>query len=311
MARSIEEISAEIVAHRNEDCAYEPCATCTQMVPGNGDLDDAGEGVGAGKTGKIPGLRGKTQETDLFLHIEEGFLFRCLQKGGPELRQTGAEIISPGGDREEKTHQDQERDHSFRRISKIAALSRFRGSSLCPGRDLVYHGIMEILPEIAKRVSVRDFQDREVPGDVLERILEAGRLAPSAKNRQPWRFVAVTDPEKRKLLEKASFGQEHVGSAPVVVACCTTNIEYRMPNGQLSYPIDISLAASFMMLQAVREGLGTCIVTTYDETQAREIITVPFSMRVVLLLALGYGKEKEAGLRERLPLSRVSSIDHW
>jgi len=134
---------------------------------------------------------------------------------------------------------------------------------------------MEILPEIAKRVSVRDFQDREVPGDVLERILEAGRLAPSAKNRQPWRFVAVTDPEKRKLLEKASFGQEHVGSAPVVVACCTTNIEYRMPNGQLSYPIDISLAASFMMLQAVREGLGTCIVTTYDETQAREIITVP------------------------------------
>jgi nitroreductase len=170
---------------------------------------------------------------------------------------------------------------------------------------------MEVLPEIAYRVSVRDFGPETVPDDVLERVLEAGRLAPSAKNRQPWRFIAVRDPEKRKLLEQASFGQEHVGAAPVIIACCSTNTEYRMPNGQLSYPIDITLAASFMMLQAVREGLGTCIVTTYDETLVREILTVPFSMRVVMLLLAGYGKSGEDAVRDRLPLARVSSIDHW
>lgn len=170
---------------------------------------------------------------------------------------------------------------------------------------------MEILPEIVKRTSVRDFLPKEVEKEKIVRILEAGRLAPSAKNRQPWRFVVITDPDKRVLFERACFGQEHVGKAPVILACCSTNTEYRMPNGQLSYPIDISIAASFMMLQAQHEGLGTCIVTTYDETTVREILTVPFSMRVVLLLLLGYPTSKTTTTHDRFPLSRISSYDHW
>jgi nitroreductase len=170
---------------------------------------------------------------------------------------------------------------------------------------------MDLLPEIHKRVSIRDFEDRTISEDGLQRILEAGRVAPSAKNRQPWRFVVVRDPGKRKLFEQASFGQEHVGGAPVVIACCSTNTEYRMPNGQLSYPIDISIAASFMMLQAVREGFGTCLVTTFDETHIREILTVPFSMRVVLLLLIGYIRGNVEEHQERLPLSRIVSYDHW
>jgi nitroreductase len=175
----------------------------------------------------------------------------------------------------------------------------------------VYDGEMDVLPEIMKRISVRDFADKEIPADSMDRILEAGRLAPSAKNRQPWRFVVVRDRQKRKLFEQACFGQEHVGAAPAVIACCSTNTEYRMPNGQLSYPIDISLAASFMMLQAVREGMGTCIVTTFDETIIREILTVPFSMRVVMLLLVGYGKTEAEGEHDRLPTARISSFDHW
>ena len=170
---------------------------------------------------------------------------------------------------------------------------------------------MDLLPEIVKRVSVRDFTSQNVPSDVMDRILEAGRLAPSAKNRQPWRFVVLRDPEKKKLLEQACFGQEHVGTSAAAVACCSTNIEYRMPNGQPAYPIDISFAASFMMLQAVREGLGTCIVTTYDEALVREIVTVPFSMRVVLLLLLGFPAGMLPDHHDAFSGSRIISFDHW
>lgn len=170
---------------------------------------------------------------------------------------------------------------------------------------------MELLPEIMTRMSVRTFEDRPVDAEAISRILEAGRLAPSAKNRQPWRFIVIRDDEKRKLFERACFGQEHVGTAPAIIACCSTNTEYRMPNGQLSYPIDISIAASFMMLQAVHEELGTCLITTFDETVVREILTVPFSMRVVLLLLVGHAGDPSTEIRDRLPLSRISSYDHW
>jgi nitroreductase len=169
---------------------------------------------------------------------------------------------------------------------------------------------MGLLPEIINRVTVRRFDARGIDPACLERILEAGRLAPSAKNRQPWRFVIIQDGEKRKRFEQASFGQEHVGEAPAIIACCSTNIEYRMPNGQLSYPIDISFAVSQMMFQAVHEGLGTCVVTTFDEAALQEILTVPYSMRVVMLLLVGYAAERP-GFRDRMPFERVISYEHW
>jgi nitroreductase len=169
---------------------------------------------------------------------------------------------------------------------------------------------MDIVPEIARRVSIRVFTERKPERTQIGRILEAGRVAPSAKNRQPWRFIAVEDGAKRILLEKACYGQEHVGRAPLIIACCSTNIDYRMPNGQLSYPMDISIAASFMMLQAVREGLGTCLVSTFDEQQVREALTAPYLMRVVLLLLAGYPAEAPER-PERHPIGRISSFDHW
>ncbi len=169
---------------------------------------------------------------------------------------------------------------------------------------------MDLLPEIAKRASVRDFTDEPVPKAQIERILEAARIAPSAKNRQAWRFIVVQTHELKRRLEAACFGQEYVSKAPVIIACCTTNIDYKMPNGQLSYPIDISIAASFMMLQGVREDLGTCMITTYDEQEVRVALSVPYSMRVVLLLLVGH----PAAIHERaqkLPLKRIASYEHW
>ncbi len=169
---------------------------------------------------------------------------------------------------------------------------------------------MEILPEILNRKSIRQFSAKAVGKEPLHRIMEAGLKAPSAKNRQEWRFIVVMKEELRKRLQDAAFGQEHVGQAPAVIAACTTNIDYRMPNGQLSYPLDITFALSFMMLQAVHEGLGTCCVSTFDEQEAKEILTIPFSMRVVMLLLVGHpaGKSEPVG---RKPFKRSVSFDHW
>lgn len=169
---------------------------------------------------------------------------------------------------------------------------------------------MELLPEIKNRISIREYTSEPLTKAQIERILEAGRLAPSAKNRQAWRFIVVQDGSLRERLQTACFGQEYVGSAPAVIACCTTNVEYKMPNGQLSYPIDISIATSFMMLQAVRENLGTCVITTFDEQDVRVALSVPYSMRVVLLLLVGH-PAAQPERAQRLPLRRISSYDHW
>jgi nitroreductase len=167
-----------------------------------------------------------------------------------------------------------------------------------------------LLPEIANRRSIRNYQAKPVPEEVVDRILEAGRLAPSAKNRQAWRFIAIEDAELRKKIEDAAFGQEYVGQAPLILALCTTNIEYKMPNGLPSHPVDLSIAGAFMVLQAVHEGLGTCMVTTFREQEVKSLLTVPYSMRVVMLITVGYPDE-EPEPADRLPLTRVSSKDHW
>ncbi len=169
---------------------------------------------------------------------------------------------------------------------------------------------MELIPGIAEWQSTRKFTDQIVDTEALTRILEAGRKAPSAKNRQPWRFVVVKDGTTRGRIESAAFGQEHVGQAPVIVAACTTNVDYKMPNGQLSYPIDLTMAVSFMMLQAVSEGLGACVVTTYNEQEIKDILTVPYSMRVAMLLLIGHPADKPFPI-QRKPLSRIVSYDHW
>jgi len=169
---------------------------------------------------------------------------------------------------------------------------------------------MGLMPEIEHRYAAKEFTEEPVPQDVLETILEAGRLSPSAKNRQAWRFVAVTDPMLRNRIAEAAYGQEVVRSAPCVIALCTTNINFKMPNGQLSYPVDLGIASAFMMLQASHEGFGSCPVTTFMEDDVGRIITMPYGMKIVMLLAVG----KAAGnqpLRDRAARNRITSVNSW
>ena len=171
---------------------------------------------------------------------------------------------------------------------------------------------MALLPEIENRSSAKNFIDVSVEASKIDVILEAGRLAPSAKNRQPWRFIVVDKPETRSRIMSGAFGQDHVGQAPIIIAGCTTNVDYRMPNGLMSYPIDIAVSISFMMIQAEAEGLSSCVVTTFDEQEIKEILTVPYSMRIVMLLLVGYTEKKERALEaQRKPRSRIVSYNHW
>lgn len=169
---------------------------------------------------------------------------------------------------------------------------------------------MEMLPEIVKRRSIRAYKPEAIDSAVLERLLEAGRRAPSAKNRQAWRFVLVTREETRSRLQDACFGQEYVGQAGAILALCTTNVEYKMPNDQYSHPVDIGIASAFMMLQAEHEGLGSCPVTTFREADVKAILSIPYKMRVVMLLAVGKPAE-DPETTDRFPKDRVVGYEHW
>ena len=169
---------------------------------------------------------------------------------------------------------------------------------------------MQILDEIKNWVTIKKYLAKSIEPDVVDRILEAGVRAPSAKNRQPWRFIACTEQQVKSKITDAAYGQDHVASAPVIIAACTTNTEYKMPNGQNSYPIDISMAVAFMMIQARAEKLGACVVTTYDEAEIKDILSVPYSMRVVMLLLLGYPDENPILTKRKLK-SRVIAHEHW
>ena len=166
------------------------------------------------------------------------------------------------------------------------------------------------MPEILSRYSCKDFLDTPLSQHELASLIEAAHLAPSAKNRQAWRFVAVTRKDLREKITDACYGQEHVAKAPCLIACCTTNIDYKMPNGQLSYPVDLGVAGAYMSLQATHLGLGSCLITTFNEELVKTIITMPYLMKIVMIIAVGKPADTPAD-RQRLPLARIYSENSW
>ena len=171
---------------------------------------------------------------------------------------------------------------------------------------------MEILKEIRERYSAKNFLKREVEKEKIMRILEAGHLSPSAKNKQSWRFVVLTKADLKEKMKECCFEQDFVSDAGAIITLCTTSINYKMPNGHLSYPIDLGIVSAFMMLQATKDGLVTCPIGTFDERKVAKLLTIPYSMRAVLILLVGYeNKEDKKNTRDRIPLSKVISFEHW
>lgn len=169
---------------------------------------------------------------------------------------------------------------------------------------------MDVMEAIRKRHSIRSYEDKEVEEEKLNLILEAGRLAPSASNRQEWRYIVVRDKQTRQKLVDAAAGQAFVGEAPVVIACCAQTDGHIMRCGQPCYPIDVAISIDHMTLKAVEEGLGTCWIGAFNEAKAKEILGVPDEIRIVELLTLGYPTQIPEG-KARKELGELVKYERW
>jgi nitroreductase len=171
---------------------------------------------------------------------------------------------------------------------------------------------MDFYDAVRKRLSVRSYKPDPVPEDVLNRILEAGRLAPSAKNYQPWKFIVVKDAAIRQALVPACRGQGSVGQAPVVICGCA--IEEQVWKGMGGYwsaeAVDITIALEHMILAAAAEGLGTCWIGAFLEAEVRKVLAIPDGVKPIALTPLGYAA-RDHRPQPRKPLSEVTCVDRW
>ncbi len=170
---------------------------------------------------------------------------------------------------------------------------------------------MTVMEAIKLRKSVRSWEDKPVEDEKISAVLEAARLAPSASNRQEWRFVVVREEATLKKLVPAARGQTFVGEAPVVIACCAESDEHVMACGQLCYPIDVAIAIDHMTLAAVELGLGTCWIGAFDEGKAKDILGIPEGVRVVELLPLGYPADPSPKEKSRKAAGELVHWDKW
>ena len=170
---------------------------------------------------------------------------------------------------------------------------------------------MDVYEAIRTRKSVRSFQDKPVEDALLRRIFEAVRLAPSARNAQEWRFVAVRDAATKQRIAVQAAQQPFIGTAAVILACCAKTDGRIMRCGQAAYPIDVAIAMDHLSLAAAAEGLGTCWIGSFDEDLVKEILGIPASVKVVQLMPLGYPVDAAPVAKDRLPLEQILRRERW
>lgn len=170
---------------------------------------------------------------------------------------------------------------------------------------------MTVGEAIKNRQSVRQYKDKPIEGSKLDLLIEAARLAPSAGNRQEWRYVIVTDEDVRKKLAVAAANQKFVGEAPCVIVCCADTDSYKMRCGQMCYPIDIAIGIDHMTLRAVELGLGTCWIGAFYEDEVKKILGIPSQIRVVELLTVGYPADSVVRKKHRLDKEKIVFFERW
>jgi nitroreductase len=168
---------------------------------------------------------------------------------------------------------------------------------------------MDVHKAIETRRSVRSYLSKPIPPEVISRILEAGRLSPSAVNRQPWHFVVVTDQARRNKLAEGPYAK-FLTESPVVIVGLADRV--RAPKWHV---VDATIALQDMVLAATEEGLGTCWVGSFNEESVRSLLEVPDTYSIVAMISLGYSKEKESSVqtlpkaKNRRPMSEIASFE--
>lgn len=166
------------------------------------------------------------------------------------------------------------------------------------------------------RQSDRKYSDKAVEKEKIERIIEAGRMAPSACNAQPWKFIVVDD---HKLLEQLSDSASakllgmngFVNQAPLQIVVVREQPNFSSKIGgtikDKDYSlIDIGIACQTMCLQAEAEGLGSCMIGWFDEDRVKKLLNIPKSKRVELLITIGYSLSTKREKRRKPPEETVS-----
>ena len=146
------------------------------------------------------------------------------------------------------------------------------------------------MKEIDDRRSIRAYLDKEVEEEKLTAVLEAGRKAPSAKNRQMWHFYVVSNIELKKQLTALCSDQSMIAEAPICLLVTATD-DYTMRCKIPAYVVDSTIALSFMMLEAEHQGLGTCWIGSFDQDGIKELLELPENETIVGLTPLGYANQ--------------------
>lgn len=174
---------------------------------------------------------------------------------------------------------------------------------------------MDLLELVKKRQSCRSYKKDPVPRELIEKCLEAARLAPSACNSQPWTFVVIdTEPIRSRLAAEGFFGlfalNRFVLDAPVLVAVITERSKYTAALGgylrgvQYSL-IDLGVACQHFDLQAAELGLGCCWLGWFNEDVVKQVLGLPKSARIDVMFSLGYAKDETVRSKKRKELDEM------
>jgi nitroreductase len=163
---------------------------------------------------------------------------------------------------------------------------------------------VEVFEAIAKRRSIRAYKNVPVAEDALAKVLEAARVAPSAGNRQEYRFIVVRDEAVRKALVPACNNQTFVGEAGVVIVGCATDPQRRYAG------VDVAIAMDHMSLVAVSLGLGTCWIGAFSEEKVKQVLDIPEGASVICLMPLGV-PAAEGVMRNRKSKEELFPENKW
>ena len=181
---------------------------------------------------------------------------------------------------------------------------------------------MALFDLVRQRKSIRDFLDIPVEREKVMMCLEAARLAPSASNSQPWKFIVVDDKQlKKKLCNTAFSGVYFINSfckkAPVIVVIISEKSKFLTRIGGMLrdtkyYLLDIGIAGEHFVLQAEDLGLGTCWIGWFNEGAVKEILNIPQYKKIDVLIALGYyDKTKVRSEHGREPIDKIASFNSY
>ncbi len=165
---------------------------------------------------------------------------------------------------------------------------------------------------IRQRYSVRAYKPDPVPDELLAQVLEAGRLAPTAANKQPFRIIVIHTRGREAELSRI-YHREWFVQAPLILCVCTVPAEAwrrTMYDGKSHADVDATIVMDHMILAAAELGLGTCWIAAFDPVAARAILGLPPDVEPVLFTPLGYPADQPKP-KERRPLSELVRYERW